>query len=1201
MKLLKAGRTQPFNWFLILYPHALLHYLIILTKLSTTGIKPTRSTVSPESISPSPTPQPSNKISQINGNLDRFTIISNKDPSQDGKLNWSITLPMGSDIQQATAFIPGLIIPYAWIAAQENPAQLPDGLDLVGSSSFTGSVVLNFTSGEKVTILHSSPGITLSKLSFSAEHNGSVPENISLEQLLPISLILERTSDGNVRAIGSRNGVLITFILSYVPRGIQFPLLNLTLEASATDTTVDPLDGNTVLTFSTTSRLSEVQIQTLGGTINGRLDDGVELATVRVTASADQLHDGQLNWEIADLSGSEDIGRYRPLLPAIALSAAWLTAQEDPERLMDGREATGNGMFESTVRMQYPQGQTLTLQSTSSGLSPERPQRAVFDVVISGSYPSEEELSVGRSLSLPLQQTAVGVLSGQQSLEQGVIVSLDITYQPLSLQAVPSTLLQVQLSTAEVDSTGLTSTIKFTAVAQLVLASLPTSIPAPTKTPATPAIVPTQSPLPTPIPLAPVDRINGNLNSLSISARRDLTQDGKLDWSVRLQSGMETQQVLTLLPGLTIPYAWIAAEENPAQLPDGLDLVGSSSFTGSVILNFSSGEKATIVHSSPGVILSELSFSAEYSGFFPGGIVLSQLFPTSLIMERTLDGRVWALGFMDNVQVAFTLSYAPNGIQFPLLNLTLEVSDITTSVDAIDGNTVISFSTISRLSEVLTHTLEGSIAGRLDPDLLLPVTRVTVLVASDNGQLSWSISELPDSNAIDLYQALYPAIVLSISWLHADSLSGQLNDGQKVTGNGQFTAVLRVRLASGFILTINTTSHGFTTEEPRVSILEVVISGNYPSTIDLSNMLSFLLVLEQAGNGLLLGQQVLSEDLHIDLTITYIPEPEYENIPRSILSVQLSALEVVAIGSTFSIQFGSRAVLSLFQRPSKTINLLPSTTSLGFVSSSLAIPLPTPTPPDQDVLLCGTVKGTALPTAEIIASFDTQLNNRLEWIVRNFSAPQELELYRTLLPFIPLSATLITGGEQFKIITDETEMNLTIIVELSPGRILRIETSSSIQSGRQIFHQIEFSGSYPAISEVTPFYSISMIMEQDEKGYISGEQVLQGGHRITTMSNYLPSDFNPDETFLLTVMTQSPETLGLSFVMSSTSVFKTTIDMLSSSVSLVSPTSGGILSTRADTVSSVAAVSSPRPPPPLHPVCKFHLFATLILLVLNTV
>jgi hypothetical protein len=669
---------------------------------------------------------------------------------------------------------------------------------------------------------------------------------------------------------------------------------------------------------------------------------------------------------------------------------------------------------------------------------------------------------------------------------------------------------------------------------------------------------------------------------------------------VRLPSATETQQVIALLPGLTIPYAWIAAQENPAQLPDGLDLVGSSSFTGSVVLNFTSGEKATILHSSPGIILSELSFSAKYNGSIPEGIVLTQLFPTSLILERSSDGRVWALGFKDRVQITFTLSYLPSGIQFPLLNLTVEVSDIATSIDAVDQSTVLSFSTISRLSEVKTQILAGSVTGQLDPDLLLPVNRVTVLVIGENGQLSWSISDLPDSNAIDLYEVLYPAIVLSVSWLHA---SGQLNDGQEVTGNGQFTAVLHVRLASGHILTINTTSHGFTTEEPRVSILEVVVSGNYPSSIDLSSMQSFSLVLEQAGNGLLIGQQLLFQDLHIDLTITYIPlESEDENIPRSILFVQLSDLEVVATGSTFRIQFGSRAVLNLFQQPSQTIDLLPSTSAIGFISSSLAFPLPTPTPLDQDVLLRGTVEGTTLPTAEIIASRDTQLNNRLEWIVRNLSAPQELELYRTLLPFIPVSATLITGGEQFKIITDETKMNLTIIVELSPGRTLRIETSSSIQSGGQLFHQIEFSGSYPAISEVSPFYSISMIMKQNEIGYITGEQVLQGSHRISIVSNYLPSNFNPGETFLLTVMTQSPEALGLSFIMSSTSVFKTTMDMLSFPVSSVTPTSRALLSTRAVRVSSVVAVSSPipPPPPPLPPVCEFCLFGSSYLIA-NTI
>ena len=935
--------------------------------------------------------------------------------------------------------------------------------------------------------------------------------------------------------------------------------------------------------------LSEVQVQTLEGTVTGQLDDGVALATTSITAIVDQLYDGQLNWEISDLPGINDIEQYRPLLPAIALSAAWLTAQEDPDQLMDGREATGNGMFQATIRIQYPQGQTLTLQSTSSGLSPEQPQRATFDIFISGSYPSQAEVLIGQTLSLPLQQTAVGVLSGQQNLQQGISVNLTITYQPLSLQAVPSTLLQLQLSPAEVDTTGLTPTIKFSAVAQLVLLQLPT-VTVPTAAPTTPIIVPTLIPMPTPTPLAPVDRLRGNLDSLSVSASRDPTQDGKLDWSLKLPSGTETAQVIALLPGLTIPYAWIAAAEDPALLPDGLDLVGSTSFTGSVALNFTSGEAITIHHSSPGVSLSELSFSAERKGLVPEEIALNQLLPISLILEHTSDGRVQGVGFRDLVQISFTLNYLTNGVLFPALNFTLEVSDLDTIVDAMDGSLVLSFSTISLILEAKTQTLEGRIAGQLGTDLLLPVVHIAALVVGDNNvQLSWSISEIPDSSSVDLYQVLYPAVVLSTSWLHAHSRSGQLKNGQEVTGNGQFTAVLHVQFSSGQTLTINTTSHGFTIEEPKVSMLEVVISGSYPSDTDLSSMKYFSLLLEHAGNGLLSGQQLLSKGLQVDLTIAYVPlEPE--NIPRSIFSVWLSTAEVVAAGSTFSIRFGSRAVLSLYQQPTITIDLMPSTTvvfSSIFVSSSSALLLPTPTPPEQEVLLRGTVKGPSLPTVEIIANHDVQLSSMFEWIVKNFSAPEELELYRTLLPFIPLSATLLVGGEQFKIITDETKLNLTIIIELSPERILRIETSSSIHSRGQLFHQIEFSGSYPTISEVTPFYSTSMVMEQNEGGYIAGEQVLQGGRRVSIISNYLPSDFNPDARFLLTVMTHSPEALGLSFTMSSVSMFKTIMDVLSPSLSLVSPTSGATLSTGVVRVSSVTVVSSPKPPPPLPPICKF--------------
>ena len=1161
----------------------------------TTGIKPTPSTAS---ILPSPTPQPPNQITKINGNLDTFVISSSKDPAQDGKLNWRVRLPSGTDAMQAIAFFPGLTIPYAWIGAMEYPAKLPDGLDLVGSSSFTSTVILTFDSGEMATVLHSSPGVSLNELSFSAERNGSFPEGIELDQLLPISLILERVSDGTVRALGSRNGVQVTFTLRYTPNGIQFPLLNLTLEASATDTSVDPLDESTVLTFSTTSRLSEVPIQTIGGSITGRTDDGVVLPTARVTAYADRLRDGQLNWEIADLPGTNDVGSYRPLLPAIALSAAWLNAQETPERLMDGREATGDGRIQATIIIQYPQGQTLTLQSTSTGLSPEQPDRLLFDVVVSGSYPADNELSIGQTLSVPLQQTALGVLSGQQNLEQGIIISLTITYQPLAPQAVPATLLLLQLTPAEVDTTGQTSTIKFSAVAELQLIQL-TTVVAPIATPttsATPAVVPTFSPTPkpTPTPPAQVDRLNGSLDSLAVSASRDPTQDGKLHWNVRLPPGTDPSQVIAFLPGLTIPYAWIGAMERPTELPDGLDLVGSSSFTSSVVLIFESGEMATVLHSSQGISLSEFSFSAKRNGSVPAGILLDQLFPISLILERTSDRTVQALGFMDSVQVTFTLSYTPSGIQFPLLNLTLEASAADTSMNPLDGSTVLTFSTTSRLSEVPIQTLGGSITGRLAPDLLLPVARITVLVVGDsNGQLNWNISELSDPNALDLYQVLYPAIVLSVSWLHAEGHSGQLKDGQEVTGNGQFTAVLHVRFASGHILTVNSTSHGFSIEEPKVSVLEVVISGNYPSNADLSSMQFLSLVLEQSGIGLLSGRQLASQDLHIDLTIAFIPlNPD--NIPRSIMSVQLSAAEVAATGSTFSIHFGSRAVLSLFQPPSITIDLLPSTTvAASSTSVSSSLPLPTPTPPDQEMLLRGAVKGAALPTLEIIAQRDLQLSSRLEWIVRNFSILEELELYRSLLPFIPLSAALLADGKQFKIITGETEMNLIIIVELSPGRTLRVETSSSVQSSGYLFHQIEFSGSYPTISEVTSFYSISMMIKRNERGYVSGEQVLQGGHRISIQSNYLPSDFSPEDTFLLTAMTHSPEARGLSFVMSSISMFKATLGMLSSSISSVIPTSKAALSTGIANISSVA-VSSPRPPPPLPPVCKFHLYYTTL-------
>ena len=1174
----------------------------------TTAVAATTPTVPPTlAPTPSSTPTPPAQVERLIGTLDSLAVSATADPAQDGKLDWSVRLPPGVDATQALALLPGLAIPYAWISAAEQPTQLPDGLDLVGSSSFTGSVILTFDNGDMVMVLHSSPGVSPTELTFSAERNGSVPEGITLNQLLPISLIMERTSAGTVRAVGSRDGVQVSFTLSYAPNGIQFPLLNLTLQASDTQTSVDPVDDSMILTFSTTSQLSEVPIQTLGGTVSGQLDDSAALPTALFTAYADMQRDGQLNWEIADLPGTDAVGLYRPLLPAIALSAAWLTAQETPESLMDGREATGDGNFQATVRIQFPQGQMLILESTSSGLSPEQPDRAVFSIVVSGSYPAEEEFSIGRSLSTTLQQTDVGVLSGQQNL-QGVSVSLTITYQPLTPQAVPATLLLLQLSPAEVDTTGLTATIKFSTVAQLMLVQLPTvsaTTAAPSVAPTTavaattPTVPPTLAPTPsaTPTPPAQVEHLIGTLDSLAVSATADPAQDGKLDWSVRLPPGVDATQALALLPGLAIPYAWISAAEQPTQLPDGLDLVGSSSFTGSVVLTFDNGDMVTVLHSSPGVTPTELTFSAERNGSVPEGITLDQLLPISLIMERTSAGTVRAVGSRDGVQVSFTLSYAPNGIQFPLLNLTLQASDTQTSVDPVDGSTILTFSTTSRLSVIAIQTVTGSVEGQLDDGAMLPGAFITALVSGEgDSQLNWNISNLRSLDAVNIYQPLLPAIVLSVAWLHADNNSEQLINGQEATKSGQFIASVHVQFPGGQILTVDTTSSGVSIEEPNVAAVDFFVSGNYPSEADLSSIQSLSLLLEQTEIGTISGRRTLSQGLHINLTISYIPLIP-ETFPRTLLSVQLSSAEVVATGSTFGIQFDSKSVLTLFQQPSATLSLLPSSTTADSsvsVVTSTTLPLPTPTPPDQEMLLRGTVSGAALPTVEIFASRDMQIGSRFEWIVRNFSTLEELDLYRPLLLFIPLSAALLTSGEQFNIITGDTKMNLTIVVVFSPGRTLRVETSSSVENGRQMFHQVEFSGYYPTISEIAPLFSVSLIMGQNERGYLTGEQTLQGGIKISIVGNYLASDFNPEQTFLLTAMTHSSEALGLSFAISSISMFKVTVGVLSSSVSSsIIPTSKATLSSRISRLSSVALIS-PRPSPLIPTVCKFLSFASLV-------
>ena len=854
---------------------------------------------------PTPTPTPPAELDTITGVLDSFVVSASRDPDEDGKLDWRVTLPIGTDVEQAIALLPGLTIPYAWIAAAEQPSDLPDGLDLVGTSSFTASVSSTFDSGESSTVAHSSTGVSLAELSFSAQLNGSVPDGVTQDQLFPLSLVIERTSPGSVRAVGSRDDVQVSLSLDYAPTDVQFPLLNLTLDATDTETSVNPLDGSTIVTFSTRSRIEALPVETLAGTVQGRLDDGSELSSARITAYVDQQRDGQLNWEIADLPGMDEVDQYRPLLPAIALSASWLTAEESPERLMDGREATGDGSFTATVRMDFPQGETLILKSTSTGLSPEEPDTAAFDVVVSGRYPSEEELAIPQSISTTIRRTDIGVLYGQQSLDDGVNVSLTITYVPLSSDAVPDSLLLLQVSPAIVDASG---TIKFTSTSQLMLAQLPT-VTAPT---ATVSVVTTLEPTltPTPTPPAELDTITGVLDSFVVSASRDPDEDGKLDWRVTLPIGTDVEQAIALLPGLTIPYAWIAAAEQPSDLPDGLDLVGTSSFTASVSSTFDSGESSTVAHSSTGVSLAELSFSAQLNGSVPDGVTQDQLFPLSLVIERTSPGSVRAVGSRDDVQVSLSLDYAPTDVQFPLLNLTLDATDTETSVNPLDGSTIVTFSTRSRIEALPVETLAGTVQGRLDDGSELSSARITAYVDQQrDGQLNWEIADLPGMDEVDQYRPLLPAIALSASWLTAEESPERLMDGREATGDGSFTATVRMDFPQGKTLILKSTSTGLSPEEPDTAAFDVVVSGSYPSEEELAIPQSISTTIRQTDVGVLSGQQSLDDGVNVSLTITYVPLSS-DAVRDSLLLLQVSPAVVDASGT---IKFTSTSQLMLAQ------------------------------------------------------------------------------------------------------------------------------------------------------------------------------------------------------------------------------------------------------------------------------------------------
>ena len=1071
--------------------------------ISATRTAPT--IITTNTVTGSPLPKPI--VYDISGTLDTLAVSASRDPTQDGKLDWSVTLPLGEDDGRLVGLLPGLTLPYALISAVEQPPELPDGLDLVGTSGFTASVVVTFDGGETALVLHSSGGLSQTELSFTAQVNGSVPEGVALDQLLPVSLVLEATSPGSARGLGSREGVQVSFTISYAPTEVRLPLLNLTLEASAYVTTVDQIDGSTIVTFSTTSRLSPLPLESLAGTVQGRLDDGVVLPSASITAYVDQQREGRLNWEVDGLPGMDEARRYRPLLPVIALSAAWLTADESPDELRDGLEATVDGTFSATVILQFPQGQTLIVEAASGGLSIEDPDKSVFDVSVYGDYPSEEELAVLQTLSVPLRQADLGVLSGRQTLEQGVNVSLTITYQPLTGEAVPGALLRVDVSPAELDNAG---TVKFSAVAELTLLQLPSAT-LPTASAA--VVLPTlsQSPAPRPTPTSTpsprplVDDITGTLDALAVSASRDPAQDGKLDWSVTLPLGEDDGQLVGLLPGLTLPYALISAVEQPPQLPDGLDLVGTSGFTASVVVTFDGRETALVLHSSGGLSQTELSFTAQVNGSVPEGVALDQLLPVSLVLEATSPGSARGLGSRVGVQVSFTISYAPTEVRLPLLNLTLEASAYMTTVDPIDGSTIVTFSTTSRLSPLPLESLAGTVQGRLDDGVVLPSASITAYMDQQReGRLNWEVDGLPGMDEARRYRPLLPVIALSAAWLTADESPDELRDGLEATVDGTFSATVILQFPQGQTLIVEAHSGGLSIEDPDKSVFDVSVSGDYPSEEELAVLQTLSVPLRQADLGVLSGRQTLEQGVNVSLTITYQPLTG-EAVPRALLRVDVSPAELDNEGI---VKFSAVAELTLLQLPSATLPTASAAVVLPTLSQSPA-PRPTPTPTPSPRPLVDDITGT-LDALAVSASRDPAQDGKLDWSVTLPLGEDDGRLVG-LLPGLTLPYALISAVEQPPELPDGLDLvgtsgfTASVVVTFDGGKTALVLHSSGGLSQTELSFTAQVNGSVPEGVALDQLLPVSLVLEATSPGSARGLESREGVQVSFTIS-YAPTE-----------------------------------------------------------------------------------------------
>ena len=130
-----------------------------------------------------------------------------------------------------------------------------------------------------------------------------------------------------------------------------------------------------------------------------------------------------------------------------------------------------------------------------------------------------------------------------------------------------------------------------------------------------------------------------------IEGRVDLDVNGRVRWVITLRESAQAAEYLSILPSLSLPYAWLTAAQDPEDIRNGLELNGNGQFTATVTVSFASGEEASLAaqfnwNQPPGA----RSAAVHYPGVrfpIPRTLMPPSCFPFSLILSVEPSVEVW--------------------------------------------------------------------------------------------------------------------------------------------------------------------------------------------------------------------------------------------------------------------------------------------------------------------------------------------------------------------------------------------------------------------------------------------------------------------------------------------------------------------------------------------------------------------------------